>query len=200
MTALPRRDRVEIAIYALVAVVGGLVLAAVLEVAYAVFLVAGGADFEGILSGTLAAGGVIEPATTKLLPALFVVYMVRSQVPAASGIFHRRWLLFGLAIGLSVGLLEFLTKLPLLTSEAGSPTLVVCALAPALLLHPLMGLLVAAPAFRVADAASGWSDRRRWLAILVVGVALAMAIHVWWNTGGATTVVGQISSDCEMGL
>lgn len=194
MSALSRRTLVEIGLYGLVAVVGGLVLAAVLEIVYLIFMVTEGAEVQGALVQTLPVAGVIEPLTTKLLPALFVVYMARSQAPASRGLFHRRWLLAGLSVGLAIGLLEFLLKLPALTS--GGPSLIVCALPAAALLHPLMGLLAASPAFRLVDGDYEGRRRLAWIGIVLVTLALAMGIHYWWNTAGLEVVRGALPGSC----
>jgi len=200
MARLSTRDAVEVTLYVLVALVGGFLLAVTLEVAYAVALVTGGSGFEDALTGTLAAGGVIEPLATKFVPALFVAYTARTQVPAAAGLLERRWLAAGVGLGLAVGLMEFLSKLPLLASDRGSLVLVGCALAPALLLHPLVGALVAAPTFRAAASEPLTRARRLTLAVLAVGIVAAMAVHVWWNTGGGATVAGAISPQCDLTL
>lgn len=200
MTRLSGRDLLEVGLYVLVALFGGFLLAVVLEVAYAAALMAGGAGFDDALAGTLAAGGVIEPVATKLLPALFVTYMAREQVPAAAAILVDRWLVAGIGLGLAVGLMEFATRLPLLAGAEGGLVLTGCALAPALVLHPLEGLLVAAAAFRTTSDRPATAVRRRAVALLAAGVLAAMIVHVWWNTGGAVAVAGWIHPTCELGV
>jgi hypothetical protein len=74
------------------------------------------------------------------------------------------------------------------------------ALAPALLLHPVMGLLVAAPTFRATATGLPIAARRRAFALLGVGLLAAMAGHVWWNTGGAVTIAGWIHPSCRLGI
>lgn len=200
MTRLSGRELLELGLYVLVALIGGFVLAVVLEVGYAALLLTEGSGFEDALSGTLAAAGVIEPVATKLIPALFIAYMVRTQVPVATAALEEHWLAAGIGLGLAVGLAEFLGKVPLFTGVEGGLVLAGCALAPALLLHPAMGLFVAAPTFYATARGPLRGARRTVLAVIVVGLLAAMAGHVWWNTGGATTVAGWIHPSCQLGL
>lgn len=193
---LSGRELLELGLYVMVALVGGFALALLLEVLYAAALVTGGSGFEEALTGTVAAGGVIEPVTTKLVPALFVTYMARTQVPRTAEVLGDRWLVAGIGLGLAIGLMEFATRIPLFTGVEGGLTLAGCALAPALLVHPLEGLLVAAGAFRLSSDGSIRTASRRSLALLGLGLLVAMAVHVWWNTGGAVTVVGAIEPTC----
>jgi hypothetical protein len=196
---LSGRELLEVGLYVLVALVGGFLLAITLEVVYAAALLTGGSGFTNALSGTLAAGGVIEPVATKLVPALFIAYMARTQVATAAEVLADRWLAAGIGLGLAVGLMEFASRLPLLTSADAGLALASCSLAPALVLHPLMGLFVAAPTFRATARGPARSTRRRAIALLGAGLLAAMIVHVWWNTGGAVTVVGWIHPTCEPG-
>lgn len=193
-------ELLELGLYVMVALVGGFILAVILEVLYAAALLAGGSGFEDALLGTVAAGGVIEPVTTKLVPALFVTFMARSQVPRAAEVLGDRWILAGIGLGLAIGLMEFATRIPLFTGVEGGLTLAGCALAPALLVHPLEGLLVAAGAIRLSSEGSIRTASRRSLALLGLGLLAAMAFHVWWNTGGAVTVVSTIDPACASGF
>lgn len=199
MGALSGRDRIELGVYVMLALTGGISLAIGLEVAYAAAVLASGSPLPAVLRGTIAAGGVIEPLATKLAPALAVAYMVRTQLPEAADVVADGWVGAGLGLGLAVGVAEFLGKGPLIVGEAG-PSLAVCALFPALLVHPVTGLLVAAPTLRATVRNPARAMGPRTAGVIAVGLGVAIAYHVWWNTGGGALVAGWVEPGCGGGV
>jgi len=123
--------------------------------------------------------GVTEPMTTKLIPALTVIYLHQHEEYTLDFDFlqaHPVWLsvLGGLSLGIFERVLYIIQK-----DAVISPTFV---LAPGM--HVLNAVLIAGFIFTTEESSrkiSFWGK----LSILVV---ISMAIHVFWNTWGVVLV------------
>lgn len=112
---------------------------------------------------------VQEPVTSKLLPAVFIVWLARRE-GWTENVVARRYH-YGLVGGLTVGVVEWGSKLidSLSLSLTGFPPI---------LMHTVNGLLIGIAVFRVARKEKQPKD----YAILLLAVVLAMLIHLFWNT------------------
>lgn len=121
--------------------------------------------------------GFTEPVTTKLVPAIAVVYLhQRYDVPLTLLQSHPYW--FAFLGGLSLGVFERL--LYIVVREASiSPGFV---MAPGM--HALNAILIAGLVFRSAENLEGYRFFGQLLAVTI----LAMAIHVFWNTWGVVLI------------
>lgn len=117
--------------------------------------------------------GFTEPVTTKLVPAIAVVYIhQRYNIPLNYLRSRPYW--FGFLGGLSLGVFE--RALYIVVKGASiSPGFVV-----APLMHALNAVLIAGLIFRSANSLEGYRFFGQLLAVTV----LAMAVHVLWNTWG----------------
>lgn len=112
---------------------------------------------------------VQEPFTSKLLPAVFIVWLARRE-GWTERVVTRRYH-YGLIGGLTVGGVEWGSKLidSLSLSLTGFPPI---------LMHTVNGLLIGTAVFRIAGKEKQLKD----YAILLLAIALAVLIHVFWNT------------------
>ncbi|WP_137285459.1 hypothetical protein [Halorussus salinisoli] len=121
--------------------------------------------------------GFTEPVTTKLVPAIAVVYIhQRYDVPLNYLQSRPYW--FAFIGGLSLGVFERVLYI-VVKGASISPGFVV-----APWMHALNAVLIAALIFREADSLEGYRFFGQLLAVTV----LAMAIHVFWNTWGVVLV------------
>lgn len=121
--------------------------------------------------------GFTEPVTTKLIPALVVVYLLqRYDVPLDHLRSHPYW--FAFIGGLSVGVFERF----LYITVKDAPISLAFLIAP--LMHALNAVLIAGVIFRSVEKLEGY----RFFAQLLAVTMLAMAIHVFWNTWGVVLV------------
>lgn len=151
-------------VYVLVAVVFGLSIAlADYTIRALVF------GFDVRLHGSVVAA-LTEPFTTKLAPAIAVVALVYRWTGTTDQIAARPTRLATVG-GLSVGVFERIGYV-WLKGAAVTPLSVV-----PVLVHTLTGVLVAGAVFRSA----GSEQRARRVLDLAVALALAVAIHVFWN-------------------
>lgn len=121
--------------------------------------------------------GFTEPITTKLVPAIAVVYVhQRYDVPIASLQSHPYW--FAFLGGLSLGVFERILYI-VVRGASISPGFL---LAPGM--HVLNAILIAGLIFRSADNLKGC----RFFGLLLAFTILAMVIHVFWNTWGVVLV------------
>ena len=121
--------------------------------------------------------GFTEPVTTKLIPAMAVVYLhQRYNVPLEHLKAQPYW--FAFLGGLSVGLLE--RVLYVIVKDATISVGFV--IAP--WMHALNAVLIAGVIFRSVDRLEGY----RFVGQLLAVSMLAMGIHVFWNTWGVILV------------
>lgn len=121
--------------------------------------------------------GFTEPVTTKLIPAIAVVYVhQRYDTPLDPLQSHPYW--FASLGGLSLGVLE--RGLYLIVRNA--PITPGFVLAPGM--HALNAILIAGLVFRSADRLKGY----RFFGQLLIVTILAMSIHVFWNTWGVVLI------------
>lgn len=121
--------------------------------------------------------GFTEPITTKLVPAITIVFIHQrydiSLVPLQS---RPYW--FAFIGGLSLGIIE--RSLYIVVKGASiSPTFIV-----APWMHALNAVLIAGLIFRSTKSLNSL----RFIGQLLVVLVLAMAIHVFWNTLGVVLV------------
>jgi hypothetical protein len=121
--------------------------------------------------------GFTEPITTKLVPAITVVFIhQRYDVPLDYLQSRPYW--FAFIGGISLGMFERVLYI-VVKGASISPGFVV---APCI--HVLNALLIAGVIFRSADGLKGF----RFFGQLLVVSVLAMAIHVFWNIWGVVLV------------
>ena len=124
--------------------------------------------------------GFTEPATTKLVPAIVVVYIhQRYDVSLDYLQSHPYW--FAFLGGLSLGIFERVLYIIVKGASISLGFLV------APWMHALNAVLIAGLIFRSADGLEHYKFFGQLLAVTV----LAMAIHVFWNTWGVV-LVGQV--------
>lgn len=117
--------------------------------------------------------GFTEPVTTKLVPAITVVFVhQRYDVPLDYLQSRPYW--FSFVGGLSLGVFERVLYI-IVKGASISPAFVV-----APWMHVLNAVLIAGLIFRSANSLEGFRFFGQLLAVSV----LAMAIHVFWNTWG----------------
>lgn len=127
--------------------------------------------------------GFTEPLTTKLLPAVAVLWVHRWKDVPADFLRSRPYLLAGVG-GLSLGLFE--RALYILVKNASiSPGFVIAPLIHVVNAGLIGGLLFAAPEE---------NQDLRFSAKLAAVTILAIAIHLWWNGWGAYFVAENPSS------
>lgn len=112
---------------------------------------------------------VQEPFTSKVLPAVFIVWLARRE-GWTERVVARRYH-YGLIGGLTVGGVEWGSKL--INSQSLSLTGF-----PPILMHTVNGLLIGTAVFRIAVKEKQLKD----YAILLLAIVLAVLIHVFWNT------------------
>lgn len=121
--------------------------------------------------------GFTEPVTTKLIPALAVVYLhQRYNVPLDHLKTRPYWFAFlgGLSLGVFERVLYVIVKdAPISTGFVIAPCM-----------HALNAVLIAGVIFRSVDSLEG----HRFFGQLLAVTMLAMAIHVFWNTWGVVLV------------
>lgn len=112
---------------------------------------------------------VQEPFTSKLLPAVFIVWLAKRE-GWTERVVARRFH-YGLIGGLTVGGVEWGSKLidSLSLSFTGFPPI---------LMHTVNGLLIGTAVFRVA----GKEKQPKDYVILLLAIVLAVLIHLFWNT------------------
>lgn len=121
--------------------------------------------------------GFTEPVTTKLVPAITVVFIhQRYDVPLDYLQSRPYW--FAFIGGLSLGVFERVLYI-VVKGASITPGFVV-----APWMHALNAVLIAGVIFRSADSLKGFRFFGQLLAVSV----LAMAIHVFWNTLGVVLV------------
>lgn len=126
--------------------------------------------------------GFTEPVTTKLIPAMAVVYLhQRYNVPLDHLKKHPYW--FAFLGGLSLGVFE--RVLYVIVKDA--PISLGFVIAP--WMHALNAVLIAGVIFRSVDGLKGY----RFFGQLLAVTMLAMVIHVFWNTWGVVLVHQTIS-------
>lgn len=115
-----------------------------------------------------ALAAVQEPVTSKLLPAVFIVWLARKQ-EWTENLIARRYH-YGLVGGLTVGVVEWGSKLidSLSLGFTGFPPI---------LMHTVNGLLIGTTVFRVAEKEKQPKD----FVYLLLAVVLATSIHLFWN-------------------
>lgn len=109
-----------------------------------------------------------EPITSKLLPALVIVWFAKNQGQTED--VHARRYHYGLVGGLSVGIVEWGSKV------IDSLSLSLTGVLP-ILMHTVNGLIIGAAVFWVA----GKKTHQEKYLILLLAVMLAIAIHLVWN-------------------
>lgn len=118
-----------------------------------------------------------EPITTKLLPALAVVWVhYKKDVPLEYLQSRPYW--FAFLGGLSLGIFERILYI-VVKGATISPGFI---LAPGI--HAVNALLIAGLVFKTADEPQGY----RFFAKLLGITILAIAIHLFWNTWGVVLV------------
>lgn len=121
--------------------------------------------------------GFTEPLTTKLLPAITVVFIhERYDVPLDHLQSRPYW--FGFIGGLSLGVFERILYI-VVKGASISPGFIV-----APWMHVLNAVLIAGVIFRSADNLEGI----RFFGQLLAVSTLAMVIHIFWNTLGVVLV------------
>lgn len=164
---------------------------------------------------------LIEPITTKLLPAVSVVAYARFHEPSLRRYISTRFARLGVLFGLLAGLVEFvlyLLKAALLSFFVMIPFAEVlhCRFPP-VLMHTLTGALVTIPVLSAVGYQVGNSviedipflsenypqfseilkDRLFLIIILTtLGILFAQLFHVWWNTGGNGAVARFLGIPC----
>ena len=130
--------------------------------------------------------GLIEPVTTKALPALVILWYYRDRSPELIQAIRTRPWLAGAILGWTFGVTEMLLKVPSQTSTYASATVVTPQIAIASLLHLATGTLAAGVIFRLYNEDSDAPRRMEILSGIAWGLLLvtAMVIHYWWNAGG----------------
>ncbi|MBX0286626.1 hypothetical protein EGH22_09830 [Halomicroarcula sp. F28] len=121
--------------------------------------------------------GFTEPVTTKLVPAITVIFIhQRYDVPLHYLQSRPYW--FAFIGGLSLGIFE--RSLYIVVKGASiSPGFVV-----APWMHALNAVLICGVIFRSADSLKGF----RFFGQLLAALVLSMAIHVFWNTWGVILI------------
>ncbi|WP_423995923.1 hypothetical protein [Halorubrum trapanicum] len=121
--------------------------------------------------------GFTEPITTKLVPAITVVF-IHQRYSVSLNYLQSRPYWFAFIGGISLGVFE--RALYIVVKGASiSPGFVV---APGM--HALNAVLIAGVIFRSADSLKGF----RFFGQLLAASVLAMAIHVFWNTLGVVLI------------
>lgn len=121
--------------------------------------------------------GFTEPVTTKLIPAMAVVYLhQRYDVPLDHLKTHPYW--FAFLGGLSLGVFERVLYIVVKDAAISLGFVIVP------WMHALNTVLIAGVIFRSADSLEGC----RFFGQLLAATLLAMAIHVYWNTSGVVLV------------
>lgn len=130
--------------------------------------------------------GLVEPITTKALPAMAIIWYYRDKSPELVRRIRSRAWLSGATLGWTFGVMEMLLKVPTQSSTYVSATVVTPQLAIASVLHLVTGTLAAGAIFRWWDGGADASCRQEALTGIAWGVLLlaAMGIHYWWNAGG----------------
>lgn len=117
---------------------------------------------------------VTEPITTKLVPAIVIVYLHERDDFNLQRWYIRKYpYWFGLIGGLSLGVLERILYVSVKGASISAPFLI------APWMHALNAILIAGFVFRTEERQGS-----RYVAILSAIIALAMAIHLFWNTQG----------------
>lgn len=121
--------------------------------------------------------GFTEPVTTKLVPAIAVVYIhQRYDVPLNYLQSHPYW--FAFIGGLSLGVFERVLYIAVKGASI-TPGFII-----APWMHALNAVLIAGLIFCSSDSLEGY----RFFGQLLTVTMLAMAIHVFWNTWGVVLI------------
>lgn len=121
--------------------------------------------------------GFTEPVTTKLVPAIAVVYILqRYDVPLNYLQLHPYW--FAFIGGLSLGVFERVLYIAVKGASI-TPGFII-----APWMHALNAVLIAGLIFRSSDSLESY----RFFGQLLAVTMLAMAIHVFWNTRGVVLI------------
>lgn len=139
--------------------------------------------------------GVIEPVTTKFLPAATIIwyYKDRSQ-ETIERIREQPWV-WGAVLGWTFGIFEMLLKIPSKSTAYANVNAITLSTFVPSLLHFLTGLLVAGAVFRWWQIDGDFSRRiKLWTGVKFgLLLILAMVIHILWNVIG----VGYIQKTFE---
>lgn len=159
---------------------------------------------------------LIEPITTKLIPAFAVVSYIRLHKPNLQQYASTRVTRLAVGFGAIAGLVEFALYLLLailvwLFQPVSFAEVLRCRIPP-IFLHTVTGTLVTLPvlsaiSYRMGDVivedvpllseyyptVSELLKDRLFVTIILttLGILLAQLVHVWWNTGGGS-VVGRL--------
>jgi hypothetical protein len=134
--------------------------------------------------------GLIEPVTTKFLPAGFLLWYFHNHSPDTVDFLRRNSWRSGALLGFSFGLMEALLKVVKPTGVYGDVSSVTVTIFIATWLHLFTGFLVAGAVFQ-------WWGRdpdpsyRQWIFLGVkIGIPLttAMGVHYFWNVGGRALI------------
>lgn len=121
--------------------------------------------------------GFTEPVTTKLVPAIAVVW-IHQRYDVSLDYLQSRPYWFAFVGGLSLGVFERVLYM-VVKGASISPGFIV-----APWMHVLNAVLIAGLIFATADRLEGYRFFGKLLAVTVV----AMVIHVFWNTWGVVLV------------
>lgn len=126
-----------------------------------------------ILSTHAWVAGITEPFTSKLLPAVLAVWVLRQRHSTTCVDFKRNRLVYGFMIGITFGVTEIAVKMMVNPNITGvsAPILL------PLILHTVNGLIIAGTYFSVV----GEDNRSRFVAV-AAAIIVAAGLHITWNT------------------
>lgn len=130
--------------------------------------------------------GVIEPVTTKLLPAAAIIWYYQDRAPETIERIREQPWAWGALLGWTFGILEMLMKIPSKSTAYANVDAITLSTFIASLLHFVTGLLVAGAVFRWWQIDGDFSQRvELWTGVKFgLLLILAMAIHILWNVIG----------------
>lgn len=134
--------------------------------------------------------GLIEPVTTKFIPAGILLWYFHNQSPETVDYLRRNSWRSGALLGFSFGLIEALAKVVMPTGIYGDVNSVTVPIFLATWLHLFTGFLVAGAAFQWWGRDQNPSYRQSIFLGAKIGIPLtiAMGIHYFWNAGGRVLI------------